>query len=110
MSFATSLKRAFGFRTEADEEEFDTSLPTYAAGDRDSDQESESASDTVANPFVRSLPAAQSDDNEAQRSTLSDPSLPGDLFDALIELFNSTMPDFVAKCLSTDAQRRYLFD
>ena len=49
MSFATSLKRAFGFRTEADEEEFDTSLPTYAAGDRDSDQESESASDTVAN-------------------------------------------------------------
>lgn len=113
MSFTTKLRRAFGFRTEADEEEFDTSLPTYAAGDRDDDRTPSPS--TVVNPFVHTLadeasPTGSVAEREDPVGTDADPSLAGDLFDALIELFNSTMPDFVSRCISTDAQRRYLLD
>ena len=41
---------------------------------------------------------------------LPTPDLPGDLFDALIEQFNAAQPDFISKCLSTDAQRAYLLN
>lgn len=39
----------------------------------------------------------------------TDPMLPGCIFDAVIRLFNRTMPEFVTRCLDTDSQRQYLY-
>ncbi len=46
-------------------------------------------------------------DGEASGQT---DSLPGDLFDAVIELVNSTLPDFITVAINTEAQRKYIFD
>lgn len=115
MSFTTKLKHAFGFRTEADDEEFDTSLPTYAAGGRDHDDD-EPPAPVAVNPSVQTLadtkaPAHTAEDSgSAPAPADADPDLAGDIFDSLIKMFNATMPDFVARCLSTDAQKQYLLD
>lgn len=34
----------------------------------------------------------------------------GELFSAVVDLFNRWQPDFVSDCLSTEAQRRYIYD
>ena len=130
MSFATKLKRAFGFGSEEyDDEDYDTSLPTYAAGDVPEEEKPVSVAEmNVASPFATvdtsavtarndapADPASAADAAPAETaapaaSDAADPSLPGDLFDALIALFNSFQPEFVAKCLSTEQQRRFIFD
>lgn len=93
MSIANALKRALGFHTVIDDEDemYDSTLPTYA-------------------PVKDSVPAHKSEEPAAAAQGDETAVLAGDLFDALIEMFNASMPDFVAKCLSTDAQRQYLLD
>ncbi|MDE6395113.1 MAG: hypothetical protein K2K77_07210, partial [Duncaniella sp.] len=53
------------------------------------------------------VPAEDDNDTPGQ---LTDLNLPSDLFDAVIELFNETQPDFVKKCLSLKAQRAYIIN
>ncbi|MDE6279552.1 MAG: hypothetical protein K2M05_06215, partial [Paramuribaculum sp.] len=117
MSFTSTLKRALGFQSAIDDEddEFDTTLPTYAVGDQhDEDRPVESARPSrIVNPFAvidTSTLNAEPETRTADAApSTADDSLPGDLFDELIALFNSIQPEFVAKCLSTEEQRRYIY-
>lgn len=102
MSFWNGLKQAFGFSSteEEDVDEYDSSVPTYA----------------VERPQEETAPAAEAETHAAAQAAAPAPAaapagdLPGDIFDAVIELFNSTMPEFVAKSLNTEAQRKYIYD
>lgn len=40
----------------------------------------------------------------------ADDSLPADMLTAVVELFNSTQPEFVSRCLDSDAQKQYLLE
>ncbi|MDE5785371.1 MAG: hypothetical protein K2H98_02465 [Duncaniella sp.] len=93
MSFWNGLKSAFGFSSteEEDYEEYDSSVPTYAVERHENE--------TDASLHVKD-----------EKSAPAPGDLPGDIFDAVIELFNSTMPEFVSSSLNTEAQRKYIYD
>ncbi len=135
MSFWNGIKRALGFSGGEDEEdeEYDASVPTYAVvktpednddADIDPDcrlerrprkksQESVmTSSSDESTPSVKATSEAVSatSADSASQPVLSDESLPDDLFDAVIQLFNSTMPEFVATSLSEQSQRKYIYD
>lgn len=103
MSIWNGVKRAFGFETEAEEDdvvaEYDSSLPTYAAAPAPTPV-------PAPVPVAPAAPAPQ----VAPRPAEGNSDLAGDLFDAVIEVFNSAQPDFVKKCLSTEAQRQYILN
>lgn len=103
MSFINGLKRAFGFggsdedEEEENNEEYTAAPPTYAV--------------PVPKPAVHhSEPPRQGSEETPADSTEPDNALAGDLFDAILAVFNDAQPDFVRKCLSTDAQKQYLLD
>lgn len=114
----TLLRRAFGFSPDSEEEDedYDPTVPTYAAGT--------SASVSPQVPTAQSSPAgpktntavtdsksgAEKAPDVAASVSEGDTSLPSDLFDAVIGIFNEAQPDFVKKCLDTEAQRRYVMD
>ncbi|MDE6173972.1 MAG: hypothetical protein K2F88_00205, partial [Duncaniella sp.] len=102
----TLLRRAFGFSPDSEEEEedYDPTVPTYAAGEHHASQPSRES--TAAPADAKSTPAPA----EAAEKVSVTESLPVDLFDAVIAIFNDAQPDFVKKCLDTEAQRKYLID
>lgn len=131
MSFWKGVLNVFGFGgdNDEDEEEYDSSLPTYAAQPRTvtttaitkpaatpasatSTRETETPQPETEphDSSEDNTPAAEQNADKAGEPTVADPDLPGDLFDALIEQFNAAQPDFISKCLSTDAQRAYLLN
>lgn len=131
MSFWKGVLNVFGFGgdNDEDEEEYDSSLPTYAAQPRTvtTTAITKPAATTASATSTRetetpqpetephdssedNTPAAEQNADKAGEPTVADPNLPGDLFDALIEQFNAAQPDFISKCLSTDAQRAYLLN
>lgn len=118
MSFWKGVKNAFGFggsESEEDIEEYDSSLPTYAAKSNHSDHEpTHHQPDTVPQaqpqPDALASTAVTEQKNTEPTPKDADDSLPGDLFDALIEQFNATQPEFVRNCLSTEAQRQYIYN
>lgn len=131
MSFWKGVLNVFGFGgdNDEDEEEYDSSLPTYAAQPRTvtTTAITKPAATTASATSTRetetpqpetephdssedNTPAAEQNADKAGEPTVADPDLPGDLFDALIEQFNAAQPDFISKCLSTDAQRAYLLN
>lgn len=102
MSLFNSLKKALGFPDEYDDENSDLR--------DDDDQQPESA---VRQPVFRH--PAPSEKREPQPSApvpeiSIDDELPSKIFDAVLELFNQTQPQFVRDCLNKDAQRQYLID
>ena len=104
----TLLRRAFGFSPDSEEEEedYDPTVPTYAAGDSRQAQPSRetavaASADNASMPAVAAATAVETADNAA---------LPAALFDAVIEVFNSAQPDFIKKCLDTEAQRKFLIE
>ena len=108
MSMMTLLRRAFGFSPDSEEEEedYDPTVPTYAAGDSRQAQPSRetavaASADNASMPAVAAATAVETADNAA---------LPAALFDAVIEVFNSAQPDFIKKCLDTEAQRKFLIE
>lgn len=126
MSFWNGLKSALGFSgtDEEDEDDYDASVPTYAVEkpavqddvtDTDPDcrlerrprrkpaepepaPQSETPAETREEKVVTPKSEGDSDD------------LPGDIFDAVIQLFNSSMPEFVTTSLSLESQRKYIYD
>lgn len=107
MSMMTLLRRAFGFSPDSEEEEedYDPTVPTYAAGEHRASQPSHEQHATApAETKPASVP-----DVAAEKTSVTE-SLPNDLFDAVIAVFNEAQPDFVKKCLDTEAQRKYLID
>lgn len=107
MSIMTTLRRAFGFSpdTEEEEGEYDPTVPTYA----------------VTNQVP--VPAAVDSDEDGRRlqcesggamiasdTQMTDEKLPADIFDAVIEIFNRAQPEFVRECLNVEAQRQYILN
>jgi myosin-9 len=91
MSFISSFKKALGFADDIDnEEDLDVSdaMPNHS--------ENTAATETTTEDQIL--------------SDEKDDSLPGDIFDSIITLFNGIQPEFVSKCLSTDEQRKYILD
>lgn len=107
MSMMTLLRRAFGFSPDSEEEEedYDPTVPTYAAGEHRASRPPHEQHAT-APAEIKSAPAPDT----AAEKTSGTESLPADLFDAVIAVFNDAQPDFVKKCLDTEAQRKYLID
>lgn len=111
MAFWNSVKRAFGFSPEEDEldEEYDSSLPTYAAEGPAAEYNSTEVTQAPAPAEPALSPQPVTGDSVPEKAA-GDPALPGDLFDAVIKLFNDTLPDFVKECLSTDRQRQFIYN
>lgn len=103
----TLLRRAFGFSPDSeDEEDYDPTVPTYAAvGSHPGQPERE-----IATPPTPSVKKQKDDGAREVAVAQAAESLPEDLFDAVIEIFNNAQPDFVKKCLDTEAQRRYIVE
>lgn len=104
MSFLSSVKKALGFPDEYDE--------TDDNADDDDDAAPEQPKASPARPAVKASPVAPGNDSAGPAPGPSPaPSIPaGEVFDAIIELFNSTQPDFVKQCLDTEAQRAYIME
>lgn len=100
MSFWTGLKSLFGFPSEDDSDYIDiepmeadaTAMPASAAPSQ--------------LPTAASIPGAL----QTSAPVAGDPGLVADLFDAVVAVFNEAQPDFVRRCLSTDAQKQYILD
>ena len=112
MSVVTILRRAFGFSPETEEEEgeYDPTVPTDAVNnDTETPTESPTAPTTP-----HEEPESETSDSEAgdtpKDEDSSDPGLTNDLFDAVIDLFNRTQPEFVRECLNVEAQRQYILN
>lgn len=108
MSIMTLFRRAFGFSpdTEEEEGEYDPTVPTYAVGNQTSDSP---AAAVTAAPEGE-VPHEESAPEKADTTSIADESLPADIFDAVIEIFNQAQPEFVRECLNVEAQRRYIFN
>lgn len=91
MSIIKSIKKAFGFPEEYDDTEF-TESDSNSVITPDSSAESSTAA-------IPEMPVEQEPDIE---------EMSGAIFDAVIELFNATQPEFVKECLSIESQRRYI--
>lgn len=91
MSIIKSIKKAFGFPEEYDDTEF-----TESDSDSVITMNSSAESSITA---IQELPVEQEPDIE---------EMSGAIFDAVIELFNATQPEFVKECLSIESQRRYI--
>ncbi len=89
MSFFKSLKRNLGFSSDDDDEE-DT---LYA----DTTPDAGSGSEPI---HAETQPATQ--------PVQFDPDMRTRIFDKVIEVFNASLPDFLAKSVDTKAQREYL--
>ena len=137
MSIWNGLKNAFGFGpSDYEEGEFDSDIPAYtpkpiqpdyhstrhlqvkaaeSAEPQTRAEETVSEEEAVSEEKPMSpVPDAVSDEADSSTndtpSAVSDPQLPADLFDAIIERFNSFQPDFVARCLNIEAERKYLLE
>ena len=104
----TLLRRAFGFSPDSEEEEedYDPTVPTYAAGDPRPAQPSRETAAPASADIANVSAKADAEKGE----TADNAALPAALFDAVIEVFNSAQPDFIKKCLDTEAQRKYLIE
>lgn len=92
MSFFKSVKRAFGLGE------------NYETEDIDSEYNESEEPQTNAPASVPAHDAAPSTDHH-EDSTLS-----ADIFDCVVQLFNSTQPEFVKNCLDTDSQKAFILE
>ncbi len=112
MSVMTILRRAFGFSPETEEEEgeYDPTVPTDAVNnDTETPTESPTAPTTPSEEPESETSDSEAGDMPIEEDT-SDPRLTNDLFDAVIDLFNRTQPEFVRECLNVEAQRQYILN
>ncbi|MBD5245014.1 MAG: hypothetical protein HDS57_06070 [Barnesiella sp.] len=93
MSMFSTLKRALGFGNE----DFDQEIETSSASD---------SSESEAQPTSNNMETAIS----PSPSPATDDPLPADILDGVVNLFNSIQPEFVKKCIDTEAQKRYLLE
>ncbi len=91
MSFISGLRKAFGITPEEYDPDMETPDDETPGGDSDpAPRVSAGVGETTHIP----LPA--------------DDALPADILTAVVEVFNRQQPEFVQKCIDTDAQKQYL--
>ncbi|MDE5805765.1 MAG: hypothetical protein K2H58_05830, partial [Paramuribaculum sp.] len=131
MSIFSSIKKVLGFPDEYDEDDeelrdlqnhdegadrqsavgmrIDVKPIRQAARTEDAEpsEQDEPAAETVVAQVTAEAAAAAADPTDAPSI---ESELPGEIFDSIINLFNSTQPDFVARCLDIESQRKYLLE
>lgn len=107
----TLFRRAFGFSPETEEEEgeYDPTVPTYAVS-KQTEENSVSTGQPPVPPVGLLTSATSTADEPSTEGPDTDKKLTDDLFDAVIDLFNRTQPEFVRECLNVEAQRRYILN
>ncbi len=106
MSILSSFKKALGFPDEYDDElddNLDDNLDTLTQRESPALQR---RNDTAKAPETIDKAPAPADEMPQPIA----PELPGEIFDAVIELFNASQPDFVRQCLNVESQRAYLME
>lgn len=106
MSILSSFKKALGFPDEYDDELDDTLDDNFD----ESPKRKSPAKSRKDEPVSPSVPAAETSAPAAEMPLPPSAELPGEVFDAVIELFNASQPDFVRQCLSVESQRAYLLE
>ncbi|MCM1163821.1 MAG: hypothetical protein NC339_06205 [Muribaculaceae bacterium] len=103
MSLWTGVKQVFGFSPdeEDDEEYLDANIPKAVPEVQPTPVATHAATENETGDTASSHETAEA---------CGDPTLPADLFDAVLEVFNSAQPDFIRRCISTEAQREYLLN
>lgn len=106
MSFWNGFKQALGFShdSEEDEEDYSSALPTYAVTPPPTPAIPPAA--TPVRDSAETVNAVKTESKDEKQTV--DDTLPSDIFDAVIKVFNDAQPDFVKNCLSVEAQRTYL--
>ncbi len=111
MSVKTALMKAFGFRSSDDDED---DMPGYVSA---APVQRHTAGETPTDnqPGISQQPDCESSAGQIQNSPGEFKSMPltefpPAVFDGLIEVFNQAQPDFIQKCLGTEAQRQYLYE
>ena len=108
MSIISSFKKALGFPNEFDDDDLDAlefdddnniSIPKRNEKSIKPQQPINTAPIAVT-PIADPIKPIQPINAE----------LPGEVFDAIIELFNATQPEFVSQCLSVEKQRAYILE
>ena len=108
MSIISSFKKALGFPNEFDDDDLDAlefdddnniSIPKRNEKSIKPQQPINTAPIAVT-PIADPIKPIQPVNAE----------LPGEVFDAIIELFNATQPEFVSQCLSVEKQRAYILE
>ena len=131
MSIFSSIKKVLGFPDEYDEDDEELrDLQSHDEGvdrqsavgmridvkpirqaarteDAEPSEQDEPAAETVVAQVTAEAEAAAADPTDAPSI---ESELPGEIFDSIINLFNSTQPDFVARCLDIESQRKYLLE
>lgn len=98
MSIISSFKKALGFPDEFDDEELET---VDSEPDRNV-----YTSTSVRKPDDTTEAESGSESDDTKETDIT--SLSSNIFDAVIELFNSIQPEFIKQCLSVEAQRGYI--
>lgn len=94
MSFIKSIRRSLGINFDSDEEE-------------------EPTENIMHDEQARATKSEAADDqgiSECRPPCPADDNLPADMLTAVVELFNSTQPEFVSRCIDTDAQKKFLLE
>lgn len=123
MSILGTIKRAFGFDSDDPELEEETGQEDVPAGlpPTPSYSDESKAVTTVLTEARAAITEQEMQEAESQEAVpelsqeavdalLNDKSLPADIFDDIITIFNGALPDFVEKCIDPELQRRNLLD
>lgn len=111
MSIKTSLLKALGFSVadydDDDDEmsEFPSALPVNQQPSR---AKSPDATSDDASPATDV--AIDTDQSPVGKSHVRQFEFPLEVFDAIIDLFNQTQPEFIKACLDKDEQRRFIYN
>lgn len=97
MSFFKGISRAFGFSSGDEEEYYCDDVESVAVGDNMQSDNGRSEDENL-----------KKEGSNTAENVMSE-ELPLTIFDSVLEVFNSTQPDFIKNCLNIEAQRQYIY-
>ncbi len=116
MSFFKSIKQAFGFgETEYDDDELE-GIDARVTPLRDrKDTQAPTADSNEANTHISDSNNDMATDTTDSTTDGSETSAPGDtlpleIFDAVIKVFNEALPEFLQKSVDAETQKKYLYE
>lgn len=98
MSLFKTIKRAFGYDADDEEEEYNIDDPDEAIENETSQPDTASESNNNAEAIV-----------EPERPTV-DTNIKGQIFEGVLAIFNQSLPDFLARSVDSEAQKRVLVE
>lgn len=101
MSFLSSFKKALGFPDEYD----DNDDPDFKSDPDEAEAQRKPDADVKNNGEEDAAECDTADSMPARSEKLA-----GEIFDGVLELFNSTQPEFVQRSINTEEQRKFVID